>query len=332
VEKVQTALIDLGYDLGPTRADSHYGARTAQAVRDFKRTEALGFEQYGDVGPGTMRRLDEFFREVPEPGPSDDREALDGQTVGDGPAPFVDLPLAPASALSLPPDEIECPEPDIVAAGTKSAPSAVAGPAGDVVGDDKRCDGPPSPPGYLSDFEIDLRRNPDRIIGVVVDPENDNEIIGYRVRSDSSVLQVVDREGNFAGGNEKGLEEPPVDPIDFVPTPGAVAKTATVAGKVGLKALGKFVAKGGAKKGWQISAAVVPNLRRISRQLISRRAEAAARRARLLPKLLETLRLSIPEERIGHTFFEKAAQWFGRRVTEADRPASDLRNLGEDRG
>lgn len=64
VEKVQQALIDLGFDLGPKGADSHYGPKTAQAVKDFKRKEHLGFEQFGDVGPGTMRRLNELF-----PGP-----------------------------------------------------------------------------------------------------------------------------------------------------------------------------------------------------------------------------------------------------------------------
>lgn len=322
VEKVQGALIDLGYDLGSARPDGRYGARTAQAVRAFKKKESLGFEQFGDVGPGTMRRLDEFFREVPDPGPVPITDkALADDRVAAGPDPFVDLPLAPATALTVPPDEVECPDdPDVVAVGLDAGPSVAAGPVKDGVGD-KRCDGPPSPPGFLSDFEVDLRNNPDRILGVIIDPENDNEIIGYRIRSDRSVLQVVDREGNFAGGNEAGLETPPIDPIDFVPTPGAVVKGATVAGKVGLKALGKFVAKGGTKKGWQISAAVIPNLRRISRQLISRRAEAAARRARLLPGILKNIRLTIPEHRIGHTFFEKASQWFGRRVTEADRPA-----------
>ena len=68
VSKVQQALVDLdrGYDLGssgPGRdgVDSSYGPKTAAAVRQFKHDENLGFEQFGDIGPGTMHRLDEIF-------------------------------------------------------------------------------------------------------------------------------------------------------------------------------------------------------------------------------------------------------------------------------
>jgi peptidoglycan hydrolase-like protein with peptidoglycan-binding domain len=64
VRKVQKALIDIGpgvYDLGPTGADGIYGWYTATAVKAFKRKERLGSEQYGDVGPGTINRLDEMY-------------------------------------------------------------------------------------------------------------------------------------------------------------------------------------------------------------------------------------------------------------------------------
>lgn len=61
VRKVQQALIDLGYDLGPTGADGIYGDFTWNAVKKFKADENLGWEYMGDVGPGTMRRLDELF-------------------------------------------------------------------------------------------------------------------------------------------------------------------------------------------------------------------------------------------------------------------------------
>ena len=63
VGRVQQALIDLGHDLGEG-ADQRYGPKTAAAVRSFKTEQALGFTQFGDVGPGTMGRLDELF-----PGP-----------------------------------------------------------------------------------------------------------------------------------------------------------------------------------------------------------------------------------------------------------------------
>lgn len=61
VTAVQQALIDLGGELGPKGADGNYGPATANAVKKFKADEHLGFETIGDVGPGTMKRLDELF-------------------------------------------------------------------------------------------------------------------------------------------------------------------------------------------------------------------------------------------------------------------------------
>src|ERR671930_1391262 len=48
VFKVQQALFELGYDVGRRGPDSVYAARTAEAVKLFKKNEDLGFEQYGD--------------------------------------------------------------------------------------------------------------------------------------------------------------------------------------------------------------------------------------------------------------------------------------------
>ena len=76
VRKVQQALFDLGFDVGPTGADAVYGPATSAAVKAFKKKETLGFEQFGDVGPGTMRRLDELFpAERPAPVDNDLPEA-----------------------------------------------------------------------------------------------------------------------------------------------------------------------------------------------------------------------------------------------------------------
>ncbi len=61
VARVQQALIDLGYDLGPAGADGIYGDLTWNAVKQFKADQSLGWEWMGDVGPGTMGRLDELF-------------------------------------------------------------------------------------------------------------------------------------------------------------------------------------------------------------------------------------------------------------------------------
>jgi hypothetical protein len=61
VSKVQQALIDRGYDLGRSGADGIFGNRTWDAVKQFKANERLGWEHMGDVGPGTMHRLDALF-------------------------------------------------------------------------------------------------------------------------------------------------------------------------------------------------------------------------------------------------------------------------------
>jgi peptidoglycan hydrolase-like protein with peptidoglycan-binding domain len=72
VRRIQQALIDVQqitgntYDLGSTGrnndgVDGNYGPKTAAAVKKFKADEKLGFTQFGDVGPGTMHRLDQLF-------------------------------------------------------------------------------------------------------------------------------------------------------------------------------------------------------------------------------------------------------------------------------
>jgi peptidoglycan hydrolase-like protein with peptidoglycan-binding domain len=65
VRAVQQALVDSGIDVGPSGIDGSYGQDTANAVRTFKKRERLGFEQFGDVGPGTMHRLDQLFPPAP---------------------------------------------------------------------------------------------------------------------------------------------------------------------------------------------------------------------------------------------------------------------------
>ena len=60
VGKVQKALIKDGEDLGPLGADEKYGSATGQAVKAFKKKYSLGFEQFPDVGPGTMAKLDQL--------------------------------------------------------------------------------------------------------------------------------------------------------------------------------------------------------------------------------------------------------------------------------
>ena len=308
VEKVQGALIELGFDVGPLGADGQYGPRTAEAVKAFKRQERLGFEQFGDVGPGTMRRLDQIFGEDTSESRGDvvaKPLALTGEGDGGPGEQFIEAPLAPPEALTVPPEEGDCDPP--VAASAFAGGDVVAAGGSATVGSGVPCDFAPAPPGALSDFELDLRSNPRRISAVVVDPDS-QEIIGYRVRTDSTILQLVDREGNFVAGNEKSLDQPLIDPIDFVPTPAALAKGAVVVGKIGLKVLGKLVVKGGGKKGFTVAAAAIPRMRAISQAMIGRAGRAAS-------KKLPTIARNITLEGLNHSFDRHAAQFFGRSVT-----------------
>lgn len=100
VAKVQQALIDLGHDLGSMGADSIFGSRTAAGVREFKLEQSLGSEQFGDVGPGTMGRLDALF-----PGPLPQCDLEDVPVASGKDADLTALGLAPAGttlAFALP--------------------------------------------------------------------------------------------------------------------------------------------------------------------------------------------------------------------------------------
>jgi Domain of unknown function (DUF4157) len=71
VLKVQNGLQKDGADLGPDGADGKYGPATGKAVQAFKTKYHLGFEQYPDVGPGTMEKLDELCsNQPPKPNPN----------------------------------------------------------------------------------------------------------------------------------------------------------------------------------------------------------------------------------------------------------------------
>ena len=101
VRKVQQALIELGYDLGPRGSDAVYGQRTSNAVKAFKRDERLGFEQVGDVGPGTMTRLNSIFGAPIEPSVPPEEPVIVGEVAacgGDG-----GVSAAPVQAGAPPP-------------------------------------------------------------------------------------------------------------------------------------------------------------------------------------------------------------------------------------
>lgn len=53
-------ILDIFWDLQGT--DSIYGDFTWKVVKQFKADQHLVWEQMGDVGPGTIGRLDELFQ------------------------------------------------------------------------------------------------------------------------------------------------------------------------------------------------------------------------------------------------------------------------------
>lgn len=75
VRKVQQGLLNDGMPMPQFGADGAYGNETSSAVRQFKTKHNLGSTQFGDVGPGTMGKLDELNtpkKIEPPPTPKDD--------------------------------------------------------------------------------------------------------------------------------------------------------------------------------------------------------------------------------------------------------------------
>jgi Putative peptidoglycan binding domain len=70
VQTVQEALIRDDISVGESGADGKYGNKTSEAVKQFKIKHGLGSETFGDVGPGTMKKLDELNKGGNGPGPN----------------------------------------------------------------------------------------------------------------------------------------------------------------------------------------------------------------------------------------------------------------------
>ena len=168
------------------------------------------------------------------------------------------------------------------------------------------CDVDSAPAGALSEFEYDVRDGKRQITGVILDPETE-EVIGYYHNLGGGVWRAVDREGGIVEGGEPGVEAPLLDPIDFIPTPGAVVKGAAVVGKIGLKVFGKFTAKKSGQGLLSMAAVTLPRLRATSKALFGRAARAAGRQ---LPRITREL----TEAELNHSFDRHAAEWFGRAV------------------
>jgi hypothetical protein len=160
-------------------------------------------------------------------------------------------------------------------------------------------------PGALSEFEEKVRSNPSLINGIVLDPDNSAEVVGYRVFATAGVTRLVDREGNQVFLDEISLETPPVDPLDFFPTPGSAGKFgAGIIGRVGVKSLGKKAAV----KGATVSLGVIARMRGVSRALIGRAARKGLVEA---PSFVRR----ITKAGLDHSFDRHSVQWFGRVVS-----------------
>jgi Domain of unknown function (DUF4157) len=163
----------------------------------------------------------------------------------------------------------------------------------------------PIAPGSLSEFEERLRADPSRIIGVVLDPSNGRDVIGYRVFATAGVTRLVDREGNEVFLDEVGIETPLVDPLDFIPTPGSVGRVgAGIIGRVGIKALGRRAAV----RGTRVPLGVIARMRGVSQALYGRALRKGAAEA---PGFVRR----ITQAGLDHSFDRHAAQWFGRAVS-----------------
>jgi hypothetical protein len=104
-----------------------------------------------------------------------------------------------------------------------------------------------SSPDAISEFEESLLDDRSIITGVVLDPDT-REIIGYRTFYAEGISRLVDREGQFVvdAGTPIGVESEGLGPLDYLPTPGGIAKGA---GKAAAGVAGRVIVKGALKKG-----------------------------------------------------------------------------------
>ena len=176
-------------------------------------------------------------------------------------------------------------------------------------------------PAQLSDFEEGIRAKEQAISGIILDPDDHSQIIGYNVGT-GSVTLLTDREGHIVLGDEGGLETPLLDPLDLLPTPGTAGKVATGIGgrlavKVGIKAASKKAATGGLKVGLSVLA----RMRGVAKRLAGRG----------LRKLLDespAFVRRITKAGLDHSFERHAVEWFGRTVSKKRTMQYGVRLLG----
>jgi Domain of unknown function (DUF4157) len=134
----------------------------------------------------------------------------------------------------------------------------------------------------ISDFEGRILRDRSLIVGAVLDPES-RDIVGYQVPGGTGLRRIVDRGGAIAFQSEIGLDTPLLDPWDFIPGPGTVAKMAAGAGT---KAVGKVAVTTATAKGVKAASTLplgaILKLRRVSKALSKTALKASAPKAAVI--------------------------------------------------
>lgn len=160
----------------------------------------------------------------------------------------------------------------------------------------------------LSEFEERIRADPSILSGVILDPDDPSQVIGYKLRGTTGVTELVDREGNMVWMTEIGIEQPLLDPTDFIPTPGTVGKLGKAGVGIGGRALVKRLGKKAAVEGTEVSLGAIARMRAVSKALLSRVLRKGAEEA---PGFVR----KITRAGLKHSFDSHAAQWFGPAVT-----------------
>ena len=96
----------------------------------------------------------------------------------------------------------------------------------------------------LERFAAEVRAYP-AYYSPIRDPQS-GETIGYHY-SVSGYERIHDLQGSVVAQGEEGLDRPLVDPIDFVPTPGAVASIIRAGGRLAGTVFARALARGGTR-------------------------------------------------------------------------------------
>ena len=122
-------------------------------------------------------------------------------------------------------------------------------------------------PKWLTNYEKNLNSHRDEMTGVIMDPDNLDEVIGYRLRASHGITSYVDRKGTLVFMDEVALERPVADPTDFIPSPGSVVKSAT---GIGSRIVAKKALKKAVVSGHKVPPSAIARMRNVAKGLFGR--------------------------------------------------------------